>query len=153
MTIYDGTYLTDGEVSIGTVDATELRVEAQAEVNTVENWMERAGEDPRMVYFGVTYRGQLVGQVFLHDMDAGKGESLVGYQIFEPWRQQGLGTKAVGLLQRYVVEQTSLQRLVAITEDTNAASRHLGARQGFVEVGPSREDPQHGVVMEWRVPR
>ncbi|MPZ48717.1 MAG: GNAT family N-acetyltransferase [Dehalococcoidia bacterium] len=157
MTVYGGPYLTDGDVGIGPADLTELRVEALSSdmERDVDAWAARAGDDAGMLHFGVTYRGQLIGQVFLHDMDMdmGKGESLVGYHLFEAWRQQGMGTKALSLLQHYVAEQTSLGRLLAITEDTNVASRRLGARCGFSETGPSREDPEHGVVMEWRVPR
>ena len=82
---------------------------------SVQRWSSQAADDDRMLYFAVCVDGQIVGQIFLHDIDWEKRESLVGYHLFETWRGRGVGTKALRLLQRCVIEDTSLQRLVVIT--------------------------------------
>ena len=67
-------------------------------------------------------------------------------------RGRGTGTKMLTLLQRYVREETTLRRLVAITSDDNVASQRIALKCGFVHTGPPREDPVHGMCFEWRVP-
>jgi len=104
-------------------------------------------------YFSVYEGTRLVGQIFLHDIDARTGEALTGYHLFEPqFRGRGIGTVALALLQRFVVASTSLTRLVIITSEDNYASRRIAEKCGFVFVGPARESP-HWIVLHWDVSR
>jgi RimJ/RimL family protein N-acetyltransferase len=52
-----------------------------------------------------------------------------------------------------VLKAPALRRLVVITSDDNVASQRIARKCGFVPIGPPREDPLHGVCLEWRVAR
>ena len=120
---------------------------------SVERWLSRARRDDDTHYFSVYDGAALVGQIFLHDIDAERGEALVGYHLFErAFRGRGIGTKMLALQQRYVREETTLCRLVVITGADNAASQRIALKNGFVSIGPSREDPVHGRCFEWTSP-
>jgi hypothetical protein len=151
MTFYAGQPYSQGDVSILPADATEMRVEAQASdlAGRVEDWTARAGSDDATVYFGITYQGILAGQIFLHGIDAGSGESQVGYDVFEPWRGKGIRAAALGLLQRYVAQETNLSRLLTASSDADAL--RSAAASDFQEVTPKAT--LDGTVLEWRVPR
>jgi RimJ/RimL family protein N-acetyltransferase len=117
---------------------------------SVERWLSRAQRQDDIHYFSVYEGAALVGQIFLHDIDAARGEALVGYHLFERrFRGRGIGTKMLTLLQRYVCGETSLRRLVAITGDDNMASQRIALKCGFIHTGPPREDPVHGMCFEW----
>jgi RimJ/RimL family protein N-acetyltransferase len=116
-------------------------------------WLAEAKSRHDIMYFAVRSGVELVGQFFLHDIDETSGEALVGYHLFAPrFRARGIGSTALKLLQNYVEEETTLRRVFAITDIGNSASRRIGAKCGFVEIGGSREDPEQTVVMEWQVP-
>jgi RimJ/RimL family protein N-acetyltransferase len=152
--IYQGTPLTDGEVALSSVDP-ELIVAAPKSPDyavEIERWCQLATTRDDIVYFAVLFRGELVGHILLHDWDRERRTSLVGYHLFEVRvRGQGIGTKALRLLQDYAVHHTDLRQLIAITSDDNFASRSIGRMNGFRESGPSREDALHGVVMVWDI--
>ena len=117
-------------------------------------WLDRALLEPSICYFGISLEARTIGQIFLHDIDSFARSSLVGYHIFDPRdRGRGYGLVALGLLQRYVVTHTDLEGLVVITTRDNLPSRRLALRRGFVEHGPSREDPVNGIVLDWSVKR
>jgi len=81
----------------------------------------------------------------------GKG---IGYALAEPSDQgRGLGTKALGLLQRFARDATRLTKLIIITSRDNSASQRIAQKCGFLHTGPSREDPINGMVFEWVVRR
>jgi RimJ/RimL family protein N-acetyltransferase len=123
--------LTCEEVSIGPPNARAIwRAESYA------------GEDPFAP----------VGQIFLHDVDPQAATALVGYHLFDvQTRGKGVGTRALGLLQDYAVEESDLKRLVIITTRDNVASRRVAEKCGFEYVGPQRERPDVGVCYAWDV--
>jgi RimJ/RimL family protein N-acetyltransferase len=153
--VYDGAPYKAGDVSINNVDLGEIGAEARGEdiEPNVSAWAGRAISDDAMVYFGVRCRGSLAGQIFLHDINPQRNESLVGYHLFAQWRGRGIGTRALRLLQEYVTERTGLRRLVVITGNDNVASLRMCHTCGFREIGPSWEDPEHTMGLEWVVPR
>lgn len=120
--------------------------------SSVHRWLARAQGGDDVHYFAVYEGDTPVGQIFLHDIDGGKGEALVGYHLFERcFRGRGTGTKMLTLLQRYVREETTLRRLVVITSADNVASQRTALKCGFVHTGPPREDPIHGMCFAWPV--
>jgi RimJ/RimL family protein N-acetyltransferase len=151
MAFYTGSgYWQDG-VSIGPPAVGPLRAGAAGEF---ARWFFEAPERDDVCYFSIYIGQALVGQILLHDIDTSTGESLVGYHIFEPrQRGQGIGTKALTLLERFAAERTGLRRLVIITSRDNLASQALARKCGFVLTGVPREDPENGLVFEWTVPR
>ena len=157
MGLYSGPPLTDpgpgSGVSLVPPDPAAIRRAPVAPdvAGSVDRWLARAAADDADLYFSVLWRGGLVGQILLHDVDRAAGEALVGYHLLEPrFRGQGVGTALLGLLQRYVAAETGLTRLVIITDVENTASRRIAEKCGFSLVGVPREDPLRGVVYEWR---
>jgi len=151
LAFYTGPDYIEADVRIGPPALGPLREGAAGEFS---RWFDEAQERDDVCYFSV-YSGQaVVGQILLHDENASAGESLVGYHIFEPGqRGQGIGTKALTLLKRFVAGQTKLRRLVVITSRDNLASQKLARKCSFVHIGAPREDPENGMVFEWMVPR
>jgi len=149
----------DDDVSIGAPDVVAVRRSQKASASgqaidpSIERWLDAAVEREDILYFSIYHQGALVGQIFLHDIDEATGESLVGYHLFEA-RDRGkrIGTAALRLLQRFIVKETRLIRLIAIASADNAASRRIAEKCGFIHTGAPREDPT-GFLMEWQVPR
>lgn len=113
-------------------------------------WLSRNGEDDTR-YFSI-YRGDaLVGQIVLHDINWQTGEALVAYDVFERrLRGQGIGAKALALLQRYVAAETPLTLLVVIPSEDNVASRRVAEKCGFRYSRRAREDARL-CVFRWDV--
>jgi RimJ/RimL family protein N-acetyltransferase len=156
VTLHAGRMLTCDEVSIGPPNACAIwRAEGHAEEDPFEpvgcwySWA-RAREDA--YYFAIYQRVEAVGQIFLHDVDPQAATALVGYHLFEAQtRGKGVGTRALRLLQEYVVEETDLRRLVIITTRDNVPSRRVAEKCGFEYVGPQRERPGVGLCYAWDV--
>lgn len=151
MALYDGPDLSLGAVSLAapspTRFATALR---EADLAGEEHtWFERAKHDDACLFFAMHRDNVVVGQIFFHDADWPKHESLVGYHIFRTdQRGRGTGTAALKLLRDYGARDLGLQRVVAITSIDNRASRGIASKAGFREIGPAREG-EHLVVYEW----
>jgi len=156
MPLHHGDNYADGDVSIGPPDVKRIRAASKAGdvARNVEKWLSRALERDDVHYLAISWRDQIVGQIFLHDIDPHTRKALVGYHLFEPrFRGRGIGTKALALLQRYVTQETTLTKVVAITSDDNIASQRIAQKCGFAHVGAPREDPLHGMCFEWEAPR
>ncbi|GAA3597480.1 GNAT family protein [Kribbella ginsengisoli] len=140
--LYTGPPLADGPVSLASVRDAD-----------VHEWAERAVSDPSMLYFGIFRSDVLVGQIFLHDRDDTLQEALVGYHLFTATnRGQGIGTRALRLLQRHVTDHLDLKRLIVITSRDNIPSQRLALTCGFALAGAPREDPT-GLLYGWKVSR
>ena len=152
MALHAGEPYCDQDVCIGppTPEAVRGASKAPDVAGSVERWLSRALEREDVYYFSINYRGELVGQILLHDIAWQDGEALVGYHHFEPrYRGLGIGRTALALLQRFVVESTPLTALVIITSRDTAASRRVAQACGFIAIGASREDPLNGLVFRW----
>jgi RimJ/RimL family protein N-acetyltransferase len=145
----------EGNISVRPPDPAAIRgtIVAPDVAASVATWLSRALERDDICYFSIYEGERLVGQILLHDILFPDGEALVGYHLFQPMdRGRGIGTVALRLLQRFVIEHTTLTKLVIITSADNLASRRLAERCGFRFSGPPREDPT-GVALLWRAPR
>jgi RimJ/RimL family protein N-acetyltransferase len=156
MAFHTGSPYTDGSISIGPPDVERIRRAPLAEdvAGDVAHYLATAPYEPSLYYFCV-YAGQIpVGQIVLHDINLATGESLIGYCLFAPHlRGRGIGTRALRLLQQYVVEQTTLTRLVIITSTDNLASQTIARKCGFAFTGGAWEDPENLLVFAWEVVR
>jgi RimJ/RimL family protein N-acetyltransferase len=156
MTLNSGPSYSHGNVSIESPDTDVLRhaPKASDDVEALDRWLTEALVRDDIYNFSILYGHRPVGQTFLHDMDLASGESLIGYHLFEPQlRGRGIGTNALRLLQQFVIEATSLRKLVIITSRDNTASQAIAKKCRFTFAGAPREDPVNGIVFEWRVPR
>jgi RimJ/RimL family protein N-acetyltransferase len=156
MPYHTGFPYVDGEISIGAPAVEQIRqAEMDEEVRgSVEHYLATAPVTDGEYYFCIFAGETPVGQMLLHDINWSTGESLIGYALFRPaWRGRGIGTRALRLLQQFVVAQTALTRLFIITSVDNHASQALARKCGFQWIGSAREDPETLVVFEWVVPR
>ena len=118
-------------MTIGPVEPGEARpLIASSDVGReIDEWLSRAEAGDDVYYFAIRLRGELVGQIFLHDVNAVPGEALVGYHLFKPeYRGRGIGTAALSLLQAFVRAHTPLSRLIIITSEDNAASQGIARK-------------------------
>jgi RimJ/RimL family protein N-acetyltransferase len=155
MAIHAGRDYTDGAVSIGPPDLAAIRraIPDSDVAPPITRWLAAAQARADVYYFGVVWRGRTVGQILLHDMDSSEGTALVAYHLFAARdRGQGVGTAALGLVLRFVMDATSLTRVVSITSRDNLASRRIAQKCGFTFAGAPREDPVNGVVYRWERP-
>jgi RimJ/RimL family protein N-acetyltransferase len=156
MTLYAGQSFCQDEVSIGPLDLSLLQpILTVSDIrDSIEHWVSEAQQREDVLYFSIFLSQEPIGQILLHDQNADAGESLIAYHLFKPqMRGQGIGTKALNLLQSYVLRQTTLKKLVIITSRDNLASQSIARKCGFQYVGASREDPVNDMVFEWHVPR
>lgn len=155
MAFYTGQFYRQDQVSIGPPDLSLLSaITIAPDVKyVVEYWVSEAQTSEDILYFSIFVEQELVGQILLHDLNVGTGESLIAYHLFHPQlHRQGFGTKALRLLQSYVLSHSSLKKLVIITSRDNLASQSIAQKCGFQYVGASREDPVNEMVFEWDVP-
>ena len=155
MTFYTGQAYHQDEVSIGSASPSHLQsiVTISDVKDYIEHWLSEAQSREDILYFSIFLDQEPIGQIVLHDMNAQTGESLVAYHLFSlPVRGKGIGTRALHLLQSYVLRQTALKKLVIITSRDNAASQRIAQKCEFQYVGASREDPMNEMVFEWQVP-
>lgn len=142
MSFYSGNPLAAGFISIHKPEEEEMRgALASAQLSPEQaNWFERARDNASTLYFAISARGHIVGQIFLHDMDRGSCAAMAGYHIFRKRdRGRGIGTTALALLCTYSAVELHLRRLVAITSHDNVASRRTAEKAGFRYKGPATE--------------
>ena len=132
MTFYTSQSYRQDQVSIGSSDLDLLQsISIDSDVrDSKEHWVSEAQRREDILYFSIFLDRELLGQM----------------------RGHGYGTKALYLLQSYVLSHTLLKKLVIITSRDNLASQRLALKCGFQYVGASREDPVNDMVFEWHVP-
>ena len=154
MTLHTGVSLTDGHVSLRLPNLELIHYLAQASdlEGDIEEWLSAALERTDIYYFSVHRDDELVGQIFLHDINRQSGEALVGCHLFQSHdRGLGIGTRALTLLQKFVTDEGKLSRLVYITSADNVASQRIAHKCDFNYIGIPREDP-NGLVFGWDIP-
>jgi RimJ/RimL family protein N-acetyltransferase len=107
MTLHTGRVYSEGTISLGPAQPQTI-LDSAASSDVAENiqlWLPAAMERDDIYDFSIYNGDQLVGQIFLHDIDWTPGESLVGYHLFQPdYRGKGIGTKALELLKAIVTD-------------------------------------------------
>ncbi len=150
--VFAGDSRSDGAVAIGPTAAEEmLSVACDEQVaGDRAEWLMVAQSRSDCTFFGIRERGVVVGQIFLHDRDDDRSETLIGYHIFRSAdRGRGIGTASLLLLRDWTMQQTALARLVVITSEANTASQRTAEKAGFRFIGRPHEDPVNGRVYEF----
>lgn len=80
----------------------------------------------------------LLGSVSLVNFDWEQRRAALGYWVASWAREQGVATRAVGLLSRWAVTELGLARVELGTYPDNAASQRVAERCGFVREGVLR---------------
>jgi RimJ/RimL family protein N-acetyltransferase len=140
---YDGEPVGSGDVRLVRPRPAEVGAAETGERDDYglwSRWFATAESDDAIIYFSVEAQGDIVGEVFLHDIDPTRSEALVGYRVFNIARRvSGIGTRALGLLVDWSISRGKLDSVVVITRTDNLASRRLAHRLGFSYMGLARE--------------
>ncbi|MDO8571043.1 MAG: GNAT family N-acetyltransferase, partial [Candidatus Daviesbacteria bacterium] len=145
MTLYKGKIYSQDDVSLR-----EPNIDLINEINKINfteldwiKWRKLAQKDNSVYYFAIYYKDELVGEIFLHDINQKTKEALLGYHLFNPdYRGKGIGTLALGLLQKIVKNEMNLSKLIIITGIDNVPSKKIAEKCNFKYVSPSWEDPK-----------
>jgi len=84
----------------------------------------------------ITFEGDPVGCATL--MMRRRGIADLGYWLVERARGRGIGTRAVGLLVQWALEQAEIDAVEAFVAEDSVSSRSVLERVGFVYVGRRR---------------
>ncbi|MES2295757.1 MAG: GNAT family N-acetyltransferase [Pseudomonadota bacterium] len=91
--------------------------------------------------------GRIVGACgFKHPPQDGRVE--VGYAVSPCCRQQGIATKAIGLLTRVAFERDGLRQVLAQIDPANIASQGVVRKLGFID-GGTVLDEDGEPAMQW----
>ncbi len=97
--------------------------------------------------FAVVVDGAPVGSVSVQWLEPDQGMAEVGYWVSPEVRGQGVCTRAVRLISRWVLERPGMERLQLRADEENAASRKVAEKAGFTQEGilrSSRYNPRLG---------
>ena len=130
---YSQDQLSIGQPDIGLLQAASIASDVRV---PVEYWVSEASRHDDILCFSIFLGRDPIGQILLHDLNMHTGESLVAYHPFDlQLRGRGLGTQALQLLKSYVLERTTLKKLIMITSRDNLASQKIALKCGFRYAG------------------
>jgi len=138
MTLYAGSTFCWDAVCLGSPNPIAIRdaVVVSDVRDPVARWLAAAEHREDVVYFAVSHQALLVAY---HLFAAGN-------------RNRGIGTRALHLLYGWAEQYTNLATLYLGAERRNIASLRVAEKNGFVVVGPLREDPLQSVILQRDVP-
>jgi RimJ/RimL family protein N-acetyltransferase len=114
---------------------------ADAEVWIARVLRDHAGPAPGMFAAAALDGDRIVGSVALERREEEPGTAVLGYWLARSAWGLGYATEAVLALVARGFGPMGLDRIVAVTDPANAASRRVLAKAGFRELGPRRRDP------------
>jgi RimJ/RimL family protein N-acetyltransferase len=103
--------------------------------------------DGRATNFAMLVDGAAVGSVGVHWLEPEQGMAEVGYWVSPEIRGQGICTRAVRLVSRWVLEHPGMERLQLRADQENTASRKVAEKAGFTQEGilrSARYNPRLG---------
>lgn len=103
------------------------------------DWFERMSEGDDVSLL-VCVEEEPVGTIGLSDIDETWGRAEVGYWVTPEAWGEGYATEATALICGYAFDQRRLHKVVASAFATNAGSRRVLEKVGFVEEGVHREE-------------
>jgi RimJ/RimL family protein N-acetyltransferase len=95
-------------------------------------------DDGTMTNLAVTVDGRAVGSIGVRWYEPEQGNAEVGYWIAPDARGQGLCTRALHLVARWVFEQPWMERLQLRADEDNAPSNRVALKGGFQREGVLR---------------
>lgn len=93
--------------------------------------MQECGELRMAIEIEADARHRTVGLVELTDISFYHARAEVGIAILKEHRGQGLGTKALQLIEQLALKRLRLHQLYAYVSERNSASAHLFERAGY----------------------
>ncbi len=95
---------------------------------------------PSQIWFSVCYEDKLVGIAGLHNVRYVQRNAEVACFVGEnQYRQQGIGSAVVGLIEEYAFGTLNLHRIYAYVYDDNIIAKNFFAKQQWLQEGLLRE--------------
>jgi hypothetical protein len=85
MTYYQGEPGRDPEIALCAASLTDALAAKKSPdySDKIDEWARLAAVRDDIVYFGISFEGQIIGHIFLHDWDQVRHESLIGYDLYD----------------------------------------------------------------------
>ncbi len=101
-----------------------------------EDFIRRQANSDTEKVFAIDCNGQICGLIgLILQKDVYRQSAEIGFWIGEPFWGQGISTKAVGLLLRYVTDELTMVRLYAGVFEYNVSSMRVLEKNGFEKEG------------------
>jgi RimJ/RimL family protein N-acetyltransferase len=88
--------------------------------------------------FAVVIDDDAVGSIGVGWLDPDQGVAEVGYWVAPEARGNGIGTRALRLVSRWVLDQAGIERLQLRADEENVASKKVAENAGFTREGVLR---------------
>lgn len=89
-------------------------------------------------------RNIMVGDLCFMGPPTPNGEVVLGYGIYENYRNQGYMTEAIGAITKWALNQNGITTILAETDPVNYVSWHILQKNGF------RKEDTQGELLLWR---
>ncbi|MDR0348060.1 MAG: GNAT family N-acetyltransferase [Tannerella sp.] len=91
---------------------------------------------------------QPVGTVDLYDIDPLNGRAGIGILVDNPYRKQGVGMEALGIMQEYAIKFLMMKQIYAYVPERNEASVKLFANSNYEKTGKLKSWIKNGNCYE-----
>ncbi|WP_428775048.1 GNAT family N-acetyltransferase [Vibrio sp.] len=124
----------------------------------IEEFLELYEQETMIPMLLRTSDGQICGRLNLHIDESEPSVGILGYRVGQAFTRQGVATRAVKLMQQYVVSNTDITALKAIALTTNLGSIKVLENNGFEAQAYLRNytmlngHHEHAHEYLWRVP-
>lgn len=105
--------------------------------------------DGKVLVCAMFYRGELVGNCSLQDINRDLGKARIGYWLSQPHQGKGIATRAVAKLIEVAFHQYQLEKVELAAASGNWPSQAVAKRLGFVQEGLiTRAEDLNGRVVD-----
>lgn len=88
------------------------------------------------IYRAIVYLGSVIGEISIEKMsDVSEKNSEIGYALLEEYWSNGIMTKAVERIVKIAFDQIDIERITALVQSPNTASRRVLEKNGFILEG------------------
>lgn len=93
----------------------------------------------KRLFLGLEFQGKLIGVLEVFDYKKRTASVTIGYRLHHAFWNQGLASRAVSLLCRFLLEECPIKTIVAFVLPENYASQQVLLKNGFQQVGQVEE--------------
>lgn len=113
-----------------------------SEINALFEKIQGAYENKEGIAWSVRLkeRRELTGTIVFHNVKQEHFRAEIGYLLHHPWWSRGIASEAVAAVMKYGFGQLCLHTIEAVINPSNAASRRVLTKNGFVKEGFFKEN-------------
>ncbi|MGC6568819.1 GNAT family N-acetyltransferase [Streptococcus sp. VTCC 12886] len=93
----------------------------------------------KRLFLGLEFQGKLIGVLEVFDYKKRTASVTIGYRLHHAFWNQGLASRAVSLLCRFLLEECPITTIVAFVLPENYASQQVLLKNGFQQIGQVEE--------------